>query len=57
MGQTMQAQSRAPKSCGHIHHVGTCGPCQRAQLARWHAQLTQAQGLRLALAPQAEAHR
>jgi hypothetical protein len=25
--------------CGHTRHVGTCAYCQRAQLARWHAQL------------------
>jgi hypothetical protein len=35
-----QAHSaRAPKPCGHVRHVGTCAPCQRAQLARWNAQL------------------
>jgi hypothetical protein len=27
------------RSCGHIRHVGTCPSCQRAQLARWDAQL------------------
>jgi hypothetical protein len=36
---------RAPKPCGHIRHVGTCAPCQRAQLTRWRAQLTQVQGV------------
>jgi hypothetical protein len=25
--------------CGHTRHVGTCPHCQRAQLARWRAQL------------------
>jgi len=25
--------------CGHARHVGTCPSCQRAQLARWNAQL------------------
>jgi hypothetical protein len=28
--------------CGHTRHVGTCPACQRTQLARWHAQLTEA---------------
>jgi hypothetical protein len=27
------------KSCGHHRHVGSCPACQRAQLARWRAQL------------------
>jgi hypothetical protein len=36
------------KPCGHTRHVGTCGCCQRAQLARWHEQLLQAQALRSA---------
>jgi hypothetical protein len=27
------------KACGHIVHVGTCSACQRAQLAKWQAQL------------------
>jgi hypothetical protein len=26
-------------ACGHVHHVGTCPCCQRAQLARWRDQL------------------
>jgi hypothetical protein len=26
-------------ACGHTRHVGTCPACQRAQLARWDAQL------------------
>lgn len=30
------------KACGHIQHVGPCGCCQRAQLARWTMQLTEA---------------
>jgi hypothetical protein len=29
------------KACGHIDHVGTCPSCQRAQLAKWQAQLAQ----------------
>ena len=29
----------APRQCGHARHVGTCPSCQRAQLARWNAQL------------------
>jgi hypothetical protein len=32
-----------PRPCGHARHVGTCAACQRTQLARWHAQLTQAE--------------
>ena len=27
------------KACGHAAHVGTCSICQRAQLAKWQAQL------------------
>ncbi len=27
------------KVCGHAAHVGTCSACQRAQLAKWQAQL------------------
>jgi len=27
------------KACGHVAHVGTCSACQRAQLAKWQAQL------------------
>ncbi len=27
------------KACGHAAHVGTCSSCQRAQLAKWQAQL------------------
>lgn len=30
------------KPCGHSVHVGTCAMCQRAQLARWRAQLAEA---------------
>ena len=29
------------KACGHTAHVGTCPACQRAQLAKWRAQLAQ----------------
>ena len=31
----------AAKACGHAAHVGTCAACQRAQLAKWRAQLAQ----------------
>lgn len=27
------------RPCGHMHHIGTCAHCQRAQLARWRRQL------------------
>ena len=30
------------KACGHIRHAGCCACCQRAQLARWTMQLTEA---------------
>jgi hypothetical protein len=30
-----------PRACGHADHHGTCGCCQRAQKARWAAQLAQ----------------
>jgi hypothetical protein len=30
---------QAGKACGHVAHVGTCSACQRAQLAKWQAQL------------------
>jgi hypothetical protein len=30
---------QAGKACGHAAHVGTCSACQRAQLAKWQAQL------------------
>lgn len=29
------------KRCGHTRHCGFCPDCQRAQLAKWNAQLTQ----------------
>ena len=32
----------AGRSCQHSTHVGTCAACQRAQLARWEAQLSHA---------------
>lgn len=41
IGQPTIARARS-RACGHAHHVGTCGACQRAQLARWQAQLMQA---------------
>jgi hypothetical protein len=31
----------ARKPCGHARHCGCCPECQRAQLARWNAQLAQ----------------
>ena len=31
------------RPCGHARHVGTCPDCQRTQLARWRAQLINAQ--------------
>lgn len=34
-GQIIQVS----KACGHTTHVGTCAACQRAQLAKWRAQL------------------
>ena len=40
-GQAALGRARA-RACGHDRHVGTCGACQRAQLARWQAQLSQA---------------
>jgi hypothetical protein len=30
------------RSCGHVLLVGSCPSCQRAQLARWDAQLAEA---------------
>ena len=30
---------QAVKACGHKTHVGSCASCQRAQLAKWQAQL------------------
>jgi hypothetical protein len=33
------------RSCGHDRHVGTCPACQRAQLARWRAQVIEVQRL------------
>jgi hypothetical protein len=30
------------KPCGHVGHFGWCPACQRAQLARWDAQLAEA---------------
>jgi len=32
---------QSAKACGHTAHVGTCAACQRAQLAKWRAQLAQ----------------
>jgi hypothetical protein len=32
---------QSAKACGHPAHVGTCAVCQRAQLAKWRAQLAQ----------------
>jgi hypothetical protein len=48
MGNTLYVRStgtsgnRNPKPCGHTDHHGTCPGCQRAQLAKWAAQLAQA---------------
>lgn len=33
------ASVRPSTPCGHDRHVGSCPACQRAQLARWRAQL------------------
>jgi hypothetical protein len=33
----------ATRACGHTHHVGTCGCCQREALARAERQLAAAQ--------------
>lgn len=38
----LEWKSSSRKPCGHARHVGTCPCCQRAQLARWGAQLAQA---------------
>jgi hypothetical protein len=35
------ALGQSAKACGHTAHVGTCSACQRAQLAKWRAQLAQ----------------
>ncbi len=34
-----RVQLQVAKVCGHVAHVGTCSACQRAQLAKWQAQL------------------
>jgi hypothetical protein len=34
-----RVQIQVAKACGHVAHVGTCSACQRAQLAKWQAQL------------------
>ena len=34
-----RVQLQVDKACGHAAHVGTCSACQRAQLAKWQAQL------------------
>ncbi|HZU40658.1 MAG TPA: hypothetical protein VE992_06385 [Solirubrobacteraceae bacterium] len=41
LSHSTHPQSPAAKPCGHSRHVGTCPCCQRAQLARWSAQLAQ----------------
>ena len=38
-GTTEIHAAGAGKPCGHTRHMGTCPYCQRAQLARWRAQL------------------
>jgi hypothetical protein len=40
LGDAPSAHAPNVKACGHVRHVGTCPCCQRAQLARWHAQAT-----------------
>jgi hypothetical protein len=37
----LEQRPTSEKGCGHLRHVGTCGCCQRAQLARWSHQLEQ----------------
>jgi len=37
-----EVSTATPKRCGHPRHVGCCPCCQRAQLARWSMQLTEA---------------
>lgn len=49
-GEPTAVLARA-RVCGHIRHVGTCAACQRAQLARWQAQLTQASAARMYQTP------
>jgi len=39
--------------CGHTRRVGTCPECQRAQLARWRAQLLEASNGAQVSGPQA----
>jgi len=39
LGQQQVRSPRRAMACGHSRHVGTCPECQRAQLARWRAQL------------------
>lgn len=39
--RTVPPTRTTTKTCGHHRHVGTCPCCQRAQLARWNAQLAQ----------------
>ena len=40
-GQLALGRART-RACGHDRHVGTCGACPRAPLARWQVQLSQA---------------
>jgi hypothetical protein len=40
---TAHGTSFAGPHCGHSTHVGTCASCQRRQMAKWAAQLKQAQ--------------
>jgi hypothetical protein len=44
-GRGKETTARGPR-CGHMHLVGPCAACQRAQLARWRAQLAEAQSAR-----------
>ena len=45
--ESSRARARAggngmARPCGHVRHVGICAVCQRAQLARWSAQVADA---------------
>jgi hypothetical protein len=44
-GPSRLAGAPPVRSCGHLRHVGTCAACQRAQLARWRAQLSDVEHL------------
>jgi hypothetical protein len=40
-GSRIELAITSHKRCGHMRHCGCCPQCQRAQLARWNAQLTE----------------